>query len=83
MQQSVRNMCAKFKVDHLSHFRTGARQVRTIQNQIKTHFLIKSPSVNFFFEISFTSNKSFVEQKSKYLNSIRAFPFLNFIFLLI
>ena len=27
MQQSVRNVCAKFKVDRLSRFRTGARQV--------------------------------------------------------
>ena len=27
MQQSVRNVCAKFKVDALSRFRTGARQV--------------------------------------------------------
>ena len=33
MQQSVRNVCAKFKVDPLtlSHFRTGARQVFTTQ----------------------------------------------------
>ena len=25
MQQSVRNVCAKFKADRLSRFRTGAR----------------------------------------------------------
>ena len=31
MQQSVRNVCAKFKVDRLSRFRTGARQVFTTQ----------------------------------------------------
>ena len=29
VQQSVRNVCAKFKVDRLSCFRTGARQVFT------------------------------------------------------
>ena len=27
VQQSVRNVCAKFKVDRLSRFRAGARQV--------------------------------------------------------
>ena len=31
MQQSVGNMCAKFKVDPLSRFRTGSRQVFTTQ----------------------------------------------------
>ena len=31
VQQSVRNACAKFKVDCLSRFRTGARQVFTSQ----------------------------------------------------
>ena len=36
MQQSVRNVCAKFKVDPLSRFRTGARQVFT------THKLFSS-----------------------------------------
>ena len=32
MQQSVRNVCAKFEVDPLNHFRTtGARQVFTTE----------------------------------------------------
>ena len=31
MQQSVRNVCAKFKVDRLSRFRAGARQLFTTQ----------------------------------------------------
>ena len=31
MQQSVRNVCAKFKVNPLSRFHTGARQVFTTQ----------------------------------------------------
>ena len=31
MQQSVRNVCAKFGVDPLNRFRTGARQVFTTQ----------------------------------------------------
>ena len=31
VQQSVRNVCAKFKIDRLSRFRTGARHVLTTQ----------------------------------------------------
>ena len=31
MQKSVRNVCAKFKVDPLRRFRAGARQVFTTQ----------------------------------------------------
>ena len=31
VQQSLRNVCAKFKVDPLSRFCTGARQVFTAQ----------------------------------------------------
>ena len=31
VQPSVRNVCAKFKVDRLSRFRTGARQLFTTQ----------------------------------------------------
>ena len=31
VQQSIRNVCAKFKIDPLSRFRTGARQVFTTQ----------------------------------------------------
>ena len=33
VQQSVRNTCAKFKVDCLSYFRTGARYVLTTQKR--------------------------------------------------
>ena len=29
VQQSFKNVCAKFKVDRFSHFRTGARQAFT------------------------------------------------------
>ena len=39
MQQSVRNVCVKFKVDRLSRFRTGAHQVFTTQKR----FLRKIP----------------------------------------
>ena len=98
MQQSVRNVCPKFKVDSFSRFRTGAYQVFNTQkffpseisltmkiantNSLETHFLIKLPSVKFLLK-SLTSNKSILEQKSKYLfNSIRVFPFFHFIFLL-
>ena len=31
VQQSVRNVCVKFKVDYFSRFRTAARQVFTAQ----------------------------------------------------
>ena len=34
VQQSVRNVCAKFKVDRLSRFRSGAPQVFTTQKPI-------------------------------------------------
>ena len=33
VQQSVRNVCAKFKFDRLSRFRTGARHVLTTQKR--------------------------------------------------
>ena len=33
VQQSVRNVCAKFKIDRLSRFRTGARHVLTTQKR--------------------------------------------------
>ena len=33
VQQSVRNVCAKFKVDRLSRFRTGVRHVLTTQKR--------------------------------------------------
>ena len=90
VQQSVRNVCEKFKIDRLSRFRTGARHVLTtqkcfpgespltwkVQHQIPctTHFLIKLSSVKFFWKF-LTSNKSILEPKSKHLNSIRVFPF--------
>ena len=89
MQQSVRNVCSKFKVDGLSRFRTGARHVLTTEkrfpneipltmknatsNSLQTHFLIKLSSVKFVLEIFDVK-----QRKSKYLNSIRVFPFLSF-----
>ena len=76
MQQSVRNVCSKFKVDSLNRFRTGARQVFTTQklfpsqipltmktttsNSLKTDFLIKLPSLKFLLK-SLTSNKSILK----------------------
>ena len=36
VQQSVRNVYAKFKVDRLSRFRTGARHVVTTQKRFLT-----------------------------------------------
>ena len=77
-KQSVRNVCAKFKVDRLNRFRTGARQVLTTQkpfpseihltmktttsNSLQNKFLIKLSFVKFLLE-SLTSNKSILEKK--------------------
>ena len=41
-----------------------------------THFLIKLSSVKFLLEIFHVNYKSILARKSKYLNSIRVFPFL-------
>ena len=90
-------MCAKFKADHLSRFCTAARQVFSTQkpfsskipltmkmkHQIlfKIRFLIKLPSVKISFE-TFDVKQIYTREKSKYLDSIRVFPFFYFIFLL-
>ena len=52
-----------------------------LQHQISFKHILwsKLPSVKFLFK-SLTSNKLILEQKSKYLNSIRVFPFFHFIF---
>ena len=91
VQQSVKNVCAKFKVDRLSRFRTGVCHVlttqeffstkipltRKLQHQIPSkHIFWSNYHLSSFFWKSLTSNKSILEWKSKYLNSIRAFPFL-------
>ena len=67
MQQAVRNVRAKFKVDRLSRFRAGTRYVLTTQkrlpreitltmktalsNSLEAHFLIKLTSAKFLLEI--------------------------------
>ena len=38
MQRSVRNVCAKFKVDRLRFFQTGARQVFTTHKSLASNF---------------------------------------------
>ena len=66
IQHPVKNVCAKFKVDCFSRFRTGARQVFTIQkpilseipltmetatpNSLLTYFLIKLSSAKFLLK---------------------------------
>ena len=40
MQQSFRNVCAKFKVDRFGRFRTGARQVFTPQKPFPSEILL-------------------------------------------
>ena len=49
MQQSVRNVCAKFKVDRLSRFRTGARYVLTTQKHFHSEIALtmKTATSNF------------------------------------
>ena len=90
MQQSVRNGCAKFKVDPLSRFCTGALQVFITQKLFPSEIPLTmktatsnsfSNSVKFLLK-SLTSIKSILEQKSKHLNSNRVFPFFQLIFLL-
>ena len=48
--------------------------------KLPTHFVIKLPSVKFLFR-SLMPNKSVLKQKSKYLSSIKVFPFLFHFFL--
>ena len=80
----LENVCAKLKVDPLSRFRTGARQVFNTQKLFPSENCNIKFSVNTFSDqiticqilLKFlTSNKSILEQKSKYLNSIKVFPF--------
>ena len=40
MQQSVKNMCTKFKVDRLSRFRTGTRKVFAIQKSFPSEIAV-------------------------------------------
>ena len=94
MQQSVRTVCAKFKVDSLNRFFTGARQVSTtqkpfpsqipltmkMQHQIlfEIRFLIRFTTCQISFEI-FDVKQIYTRKESKYLNSIRVFPvFISF-----
>ena len=66
------------KTNYFSYFMSFCtnRKPWKLQHQIlfTTHFLIKLLSVKFLMK-SLTSNKSILEQKSEYLNSIRVFPF--------
>ena len=48
LQHPVRNVCAKFKVNNLSHFGTGARKVVTTQEPFpsKTAATLKTAMSN-------------------------------------
>ena len=52
MQQSVRNVCAKFKVDPLSRFRTGARQVFTTQKLFPSEIPLTNENCNIKFPLN-------------------------------
>ena len=58
MQQSVRNLWAKFEVDSLSRFRTGARQVFTTQKLFPSEISVtmKIATTNSLFKYIFWSN---------------------------
>ena len=47
VQQYVRNVCAKFTVDPLSHFHTGACQVFTTQKLSSSEILLLEVSIKF------------------------------------
>ena len=49
VQEFVRNVCAKFKVDHLRHFPTGARHVLTTQQRFPSEIplTMKTATSNF------------------------------------
>ena len=94
MQQSVRNVCAKFKIDPLSRFCTGARQVFTTQklfssetmktatsNSLETHFLIKLSSVKFGLKSLMPTNW-YSTKKVNIWTPSGYFTFFLFIFLL-
>ena len=95
MHQSNRNLCAKFNVDPLSCFHTGACQVFTTQKfpqrnssnhgkcNIKFSLNTFSDQIT-ICQISFEifEVKQIATQAKKYLNSIRVFPLLHLIFLL-
>ena len=88
MQKPVRTVCAKFKVDSLSRFCTGACQVSTtqkpfpspipltmkMQHQIlfEISFLIRFTTCQISFEI-FDVKQIYTRKESKYLNSIMVF----------
>ena len=48
MQQSLRNICSKFKVDPLNRFRTGARQVFTTNKRGEIPLTMKIAIRNFW-----------------------------------
>ena len=80
VQRSVRTACAKFKVDHLKSLSVHHTEIfyqRNCSNHencnckyLETHFLIKLPSLKFHFQIYISFCVG-----SKYLGSIRVFPF--------
>ena len=87
VQQSVRNVCAKFTVDPFSRFRTGARHVLTtqkpfpseipwkLQHQIPNTFSDQIIMSNFFWK-SFTSTTNlFSQEKVNIWTPSRYFPF--------
>ena len=82
-------MCAKFKVDPLSRFRTGARQVFTTQELFPCEIPLTMKTATKFSLNSFSDQVTIcqisfetfdvkqidTQQKIKYLNYIRLFPF--------
>ena len=57
VRQSVRNKCAKFTLDPLSRFRTGARRVFTTQKLFPSEILLNHENCNIKFSLSTFSNQ--------------------------
>ena len=53
MQHFVRNVFAKFKVDRLSRFRTGARQVFTTQKPFRSEISSNHENCNIKFTLKY------------------------------
>ena len=85
VQQPVRNVWAKFRINYLKSLSVHHAEIFYQQNScnhenfnckyLLTHFLIKLPSLKFLFQIYISFCVA-----SKYLNSIRVFPYARSIF---
>ena len=57
VQQSIRNVCAKFKVDRLSRLHTGARQLFTTQELFPSEIPPNHENCNIKFSLNTFSDQ--------------------------